>query len=162
MDTEQRVVEVVVNGERVTGDVPARTLLIHFVREVAGCTGPHVGCDTGNCGACTVLLDGKPVKSCLLLAVQAGEQQVTTIEGLQGRCPRVLREKFSEHAAVQCGYCTPGMLTNATALLERDPGADDATIRTTLKGNLCMCTGYQQIVDAISDAGKILREGESS
>jgi carbon-monoxide dehydrogenase small subunit len=109
-----------------------------------------------------VLLDGKPVKSCLLLAVQAGEQQVTTIEGLQGRCPRVLREKFSKHAAVQCGYCTPGMLTNATALLERDPGADDATIRTTLKGNLCMCTGYQQIVDAISDAGKTLREGESS
>jgi carbon-monoxide dehydrogenase small subunit len=168
MDTENRPVErdarrtdVVVNGERVTGEVPPRTLLIHFLREVAGTTGPHVGCDTGNCGACTVLLDGRPVKSCMLLAVQAGERQVTTVEGLQGRCPAVLRAKFTEHAAIQCGYCTPGMLTNATALLERDPGADEATIRTTLKGNLCMCTGYQQIVDAVADAGRTLSEEAS-
>ena len=159
MDIEQRPVEVVVNGERVVGDVPARTLLIHFVREVAGRTGPHVGCDTGNCGACTVLLDGKPVKSCMMLAVAVGEREVTTVEGLRGRCADVLREKFTEHAAVQCGYCTPGMLTSATALLERDPGADDQAIRAALKGNLCMCTGYQQIVDAISDAARTVGDG---
>ncbi|MQA03110.1 MAG: 2Fe-2S iron-sulfur cluster binding domain-containing protein [Streptosporangiales bacterium] len=152
-------VELDVNGERVAATVPARMLLVHYLREVAGCTGVHVGCDTGNCGACTVLLDGQPVKSCMLLAAQGSGQQVTTVEGLDAPCVPALRQAFTAHGAIQCGYCTPGMLTNATALLCEQPDADEESIRNALRGNLCMCTGYQQIVDAIS---AVAQQGEAA
>ncbi|MBO0826737.1 MAG: (2Fe-2S)-binding protein [Streptosporangiales bacterium] len=148
-----------VNGEDVTGEVPARMLLVHYLRENAGRTGVHVGCDSGNCGACTVLLDGAPVKSCMVLAAQASGREVTTVDGLDAPCVPALRRAFVEHAAIQCGYCTPGMLTNATALLRDDPHPDEDAIRAALKGNLCMCTGYQQIVDAVAAAAA---EGEEA
>lgn len=155
MSTEQHeTVAVDVNGERVEASVPVRKLLVHFLREQAQRTGVHVGCDTGNCGACTVLLDGQPVKSCMMLAVQASGAQVTTVDGLDAPCVPALRKAFTEHGAIQCGYCTPGMLTNACALLRDTAAPDEDEIRTALKGNLCMCTGYQQIVDAIASVAK--------
>lgn len=154
MDDNREHVAIEVNGDGVTATVPARMLLVHYLREAAGCTGVHVGCDTGNCGACTVLLDGEPVKSCMLLAAQGNGHQVTTVEGLDAPCVPELRQAFTECGAIQCGYCTPGMLTSATALLTEQPGADAAAIRTALRGNLCMCTGYQQIVDAISSVAQ--------
>lgn len=153
---QDATVTVRLNGHPVVQRVPARMLLVHFLRDVAQATGTHVGCDTGNCGACTILLDGEPVKSCMTLAVQADGCAATTIEGLSSDEANELRQRFTTHGAIQCGYCTPGMLINATALLARTPDADEATIRRWLKGNLCMCTGYQQIVDSIKSAGQVL------
>jgi carbon-monoxide dehydrogenase small subunit len=149
---------LVVNGEPRSLEVEPRTLLVHALRDGLDLTGTHVGCDTSQCGACTVLLDGLAVKSCTLLAVQAEGREVTTIEGLasDGELHPVQRA-FVEHHGLQCGYCTPGMILTAVDLLSRDPDPDRATVRHALRGNLCRCTGYEPIVDAIRAAGEALR-----
>jgi aerobic carbon-monoxide dehydrogenase small subunit len=150
-------VAVTVNGESYEREVDARRLLVHFLRDDLDLTGTHVGCDTGDCGACTVLLDGQAVKSCMLLAVQADGAEITTVEGLApngGLTP--LQRSFSQHHALQCGYCTPGMLVSATSLLERNPAASEEDIRRALQGNICRCTGYVNIVRAV----KAVADGE--
>jgi len=147
-------VSLEINGEQVELEVPARRLLVHFIRDDLGLTGTHVGCDTGNCGACTVHLDGEPVKSCMLLAVQAEGAKITTVEGLAGDGDlTALQQAFNEHHALQCGYCTPGMLMSATALLESNPSPTEEEVRVALQGNICRCTGYVNIVDAVVAAG---------
>jgi len=147
-------VSVEVNGEQIELEVPARRLLVHFLRDDLGLTGTHVGCDTGNCGACTVHLNGEPVKSCMLLAVQADGARITTIEGLAADGElTLLQRSFNEHHALQCGYCTPGMLMSATALLERTPRPSEEDVRLALQGNICRCTGYVNIVEAVVAAG---------
>jgi carbon-monoxide dehydrogenase small subunit len=145
--------ELVVNGVSRTLDVEPRTLLVHALRDNLGLTGAHVGCDTSQCGACTVLLDGRAVKSCTLLAVQAEGAEVTTIEGIarDGELHPV-QQAFVDHHGLQCGFCTPGMVLTAIDLLEQHPEADEPTIRRSLRGNLCRCTGYQPIVEAIAAA----------
>ena len=149
-----RTVSVEVNGERIEYEVPARRLLVHFLRDDLGLTGTHVGCDTGNCGACTMHLNGEPVKSCMLLAVQAEGASITTVEGLAGDGElTALQQAFNEHHALQCGYCTPGMLMSATALLERSPHPSEDEVRVALQGNICRCTGYVNIVEAVVSAG---------
>ena len=149
-----RSVSVEVNGEQIEFEVPTRRLLVHFLRDDLGLTGTHIGCDTGNCGACTVHLDGEPVKSCMLLAVQADGAKLTTVEGLAADGElTVLQQSFNEHHALQCGYCTPGMLMSATALLARNPRPSEEDVRYALQGNICRCTGYVNIVEAIVAAG---------
>ena len=149
-----RTVSVEVNGEQIEYDVPARRLLVHFLRDDLGLTGTHVGCDTGNCGACTVHLNGEPVKSCMLLAVQAEGASITTVEGLAGDGElTALQLAFNEHHALQCGYCTPGMLMSATALLARNPHPSEEDVRVAIQGNICRCTGYVNIVEAVVSAG---------
>src|SRR6266545_1679170 len=150
-------ISVAVNGETYEHEVDARRLLVHFLRDDLDLTGTHVGCDTGNCGACTVLLDGKAVKSCMLLAVQADGSQITTVEGLapDGELAP-LQRSFSQHHALQCGYCTPGMLVSATSLLEQNPTPSEDEIRQALQGNICRCTGYVNIVHAV----KAVADGE--
>jgi carbon-monoxide dehydrogenase small subunit len=147
-------VSLEVNGEQIELEVPTRRLLVHFLRDDLGLTGTHIGCDTGNCGACTVHLDGEPVKSCMLLAVQAEGAKITTIEGLaaDGELTR-LQQAFNEHHALQCGYCTPGMIMSATALLARNPSPSEDDVRVAIQGNICRCTGYVNIVDAIVATG---------
>jgi len=147
-------VTVEINGESYELEVPARRLLVHFIRDDLGLTGTHVGCDTGNCGACTVHLNGEPVKSCMLLAVQADGARITTVEGLapDGELTP-LQRAFNQHHALQCGYCTPGMLMSATALLERNPHPTEEDVRYALQGNICRCTGYVNIVEAVLAAG---------
>jgi carbon-monoxide dehydrogenase small subunit len=159
--------ELVVNGEPRLLQVEGRTLLVHALRDWLGLTGTHIGCDTSQCGACTVLVDGRAVKSCTLLAVQAARAEVTTIEGLapgggdaDGLHP--IQRAFVEQHGLQCGFCTPGMILTAVDLLSRTPDPDDATIRRSLSGNYCRCTGYQTIVDSIRAAGAALREGASA
>jgi carbon-monoxide dehydrogenase small subunit len=137
--------------------VEARLLLVHYIREKARLTGTHVGCDTGNCGACTILCDGKLVKSCLMLAVQAHQAQLTTIEGIATNGLHPIQEAFIEKFGFQCGYCTSGMILNACTLLEANPHPTEHEIREALEGNLCMCTGYQQIVDAIRYAAERMK-----
>ena len=155
-----RDIELVVNGERRSLEVEPRTLLVHALRDGLGLTGTHVGCDTSQCGTCTVLLDERAVKSCTLLAVQAAGSSVTTIEGVarDGVLGPVQRA-FVEHHGLQCGFCTPGMILTATDLLSRDPDPDERTIRHALRGNLCRCTGYDPVVAAIRAAGTELRTG---
>ncbi len=144
-----------VNGEQVEMEVPARRLLVHFLRDDLGLTGTHVGCDTGNCGACTIHLDGLPVKSCMLLAVQADGRRIRTVEGLASDGELTpLQRAFNEHHALQCGYCTPGMLMSATALLERNPHPTEEEVRIALQGNICRCTGYVNIVEAVLAASR--------
>ena len=145
--------ELVVNGERHSLEVEPRTLLVHALRNDCGLTGTHVGCDTSQCGACTVLVDDRAVKSCTMLALQAEGAEVTTIEGLarDGEL-HPLQRAFVEHHGLQCGFCTPGMILTAHDLLSRDPSPDDATIRRAMRGNLCRCTGYQTIVDSVRAA----------
>jgi carbon-monoxide dehydrogenase small subunit len=146
-------VEVAVNGERHESEVEPRLLLVHYLRDELGLTGTHVGCDTSNCGACTVHLNGEAVKSCTVLAVQADGAEVTTIEGIGGEhALHPLQEAFWEHHGLQCGYCTPGMIMAAADLLARDPDPDEHDIREALAGNLCRCTGYQNIVKAVQAA----------
>jgi carbon-monoxide dehydrogenase small subunit len=150
--------ELVVNGEPRSLAVEARTLLVHALRDELELTGTHVGCDTSQCGACTVLLDGKAVKSCTMLALQAEGCEVTTIEGLGADDElHPLQRAFVEHHGLQCGFCTPGMILTAADLLARDPDPDDTTIRHALRGNLCRCTGYQPIVEAVRAASETLR-----
>ena len=143
-------VKVEVNGELYEREVEARKLLVHFIRDDLDLTGTHVGCDTGNCGACTVLLDGQAVKSCMLLAAQADGAAITTVEGLAaGGELTPLQKAFSQHHALQCGYCTPGMLISATHLLAGNPSPTEEEIRRGIQGNICRCTGYVNIVKAI-------------
>lgn len=150
-----RTVTVTVNGDEVTREVSARKLLVHFLRDDLDLTGTHVGCDTGSCGACTIHLDGVAVKSCAVLAVQADGASVTTVEGLaDGDELTVLQQSFHEHHALQCGYCTPGMLMSATALLAENPRPSEDEVKVALQGNICRCTGYWNIVEAVVAAGK--------
>jgi aerobic carbon-monoxide dehydrogenase small subunit len=153
--TTKVAVDVTVNGQRRSLEVEPRTLLVHLVREDLGLTGTHVGCDTGNCGACTIHVDGESVKSCTVLAVQADGAEVTTIEGL-GREGDLhpLQEAFWAKHGLQCGYCTPGMIMAAADLLERNPDPTEDEIRTGLEGNLCRCTGYHNIVKAVQEAAQ--------
>jgi len=146
-------ITVNVDGMKCTDDVEPRTLLVHYLREQVGKTGTVVGCDTSNCGACTVHLDGRSVKSCNMLAVQADGHDVTTIEGLaqDGELTPV-QQAFHECHALQCGYCTPGMIMQATDLLNENPDPSEAEIRQGMEGNLCRCTGYQNIVKAVQQA----------
>jgi aerobic carbon-monoxide dehydrogenase small subunit len=148
-------INVLINGERREDEVEPRMLLVHYIREVAGLTGTHVGCESTLCGACTVLMDGKAVKSCTLLAVQADGSTVTTIEGLaRAGHYHPLQEGFWEEHGLQCGYCTPGMIMAAADLLSRNANPSDAEIRHAIEGNLCRCTGYQHIVNAIQNAAR--------
>jgi carbon-monoxide dehydrogenase small subunit len=148
-------VAVTVNGERYEREVDARRLLVHFLRDDLDLTGTHVGCDTGNCGACTILLDGQAVKSCMLLAAQADGTAITTVEGLaRDGEPTPLQRAFSAHHALQCGYCTPGMLISAAYLLEQNPNPSEEEIRRGIQGNICRCTGYVNIVKAIQAAAE--------
>ena len=150
-----RQITLSINGATHTARVECRELLIHFLREVAGLTGPHVGCETSICGACTVLLDGKAVKSCALFAVQCEGRTITTIEGLaQNGKLHPVQQAFWEEHGLQCGYCTPGMIMSTTQLLERNPSPTDDEIRHGLHGNLCRCTGYQHIVNAVRSAAR--------
>jgi len=146
-----QTISVEINGERYEQEVEARTLLVHFIRDAADLTGTHVGCDTGNCGACTVLMDGKTVKSCMLLAIQADGASIITVEGLAAADGELtpLQRAFSASHALQCGYCTPGMLISATHLLEQNPSPTEEEIRRGIQGNICRCTGYVNIVEAI-------------
>ena len=156
----KQTIRVTINGRLYEEDVEPRVLLAHFLRENIGLTGTHIGCVIGECGACSVLLDGKVVKSCLHFAVQADGREVTTIEGLakDGELNPV-QEAFVKNYAFQCGYCTPGMVMTSYALLQTNSDPSDAEIRKALAGNLCMCTGYVQIVDAVKDAAKGLKNG---
>jgi len=148
-----QVVSVEVNGTTYEREVEARRLLIHFLRDDLDLTGSHVGCDTGNCGACSVLLDGTLVKSCMLLAVQADRATIETVEGLaEDEQLSPLQQAFSDHHALQCGYCTPGMLMSATALLRESPRPSDEEIAKAIQGNICRCTGYWNIVKAVKAA----------
>ncbi len=157
---EERRITVTVNGEKRTVQIEPRLLLAHLLRQGLGMTGTHIGCDTTNCGACTVLYDGEPVKSCTMLAVQADGHEVTTVEGLG--TPSELdpvQEGFSMEHGLQCGFCTPGMMLSAKALLARDPDPDEEDVRWALSGNLCRCTGYQNIVKAVLWAAEKQRAG---
>jgi carbon-monoxide dehydrogenase small subunit len=146
-------VKVTVNGETYEREVEPRRLLIHFLRDDLDLTGSHIGCDTGNCGACSVIVDGLLVKSCMMLAVQADGAEVETVEGLaQDGELTTLQQAFSDHHALQCGYCTPGMLLSATALLRSNPHPNEEQIRRGIQGNICRCTGYVNIVEAIKAA----------
>ena len=146
-------VTVTVNGERREADVEPRTLLVYFLRETLGLTGTNVGCDTSSCGACTVLLDGESVKSCTLLAAQADGRMVTTIEGMATNgTMHPLQDAFHRNHGLQCGYCTPGMIMAAASFLKENPSPTEAEVREALAGNLCRCTGYQNIVASILDA----------
>ena len=151
----KQTIHVTINGRVYAEDIEPRLLLSHFLRENVGLTGTHVGCVIGECGACSVLLDGKVVKSCLHFAVQADGRKVTTIEGLakNGEFSPV-QEAFVKHYAFQCGYCTPGMVITSHALLKENPNPSEEEIRKALAGNLCMCTGYVQIVDAVKEAAE--------
>ena len=153
-------IELAVNGVRRSVEVEQRTLLVHALRDGLGLTGAHIGCDTSQCGACTVLLDGRAGKSCTVLAVQADDQEITTIEGLarDGEL-HPIQQAFVEHHGLQCGFCTPGMILTAVDLLSRDREPGEETIRHALRGNICRCTGYQPIVDSIRAAGAALEEG---
>ncbi len=155
-------IQVHVNGKSCQNEIEPRLLLVHYLREVLGLTGTHVGCETTLCGACTVLVDGHPVKSCTMLAVQADGAEITTVEGLTalpeaagGLHP--IQEGFWEKHGLQCGYCTPGMMLTAVGLLRENPNPTEAQIRRALNGNLCRCTGYQHIVEAVQYAAKKLR-----
>ena len=149
-------VTITVNGAPRTAEVEPRTLLVHVLREHLNLTGTHVGCDTSNCGACTVWLDGEAVKSCTVLAVQADGREVTTIEGISGNGDlHPMQRAFHENHALQCGYCTPGMVMTAIKLLEENPEPTDEEIRHGLEGNLCRCTGYENIVVAVRAASGV-------
>jgi len=150
---EKISVSLVVNGASVTASVEPRLTLADFLRHTLDLTGTHVGCEHGVCGACTVLLDGAAVRACLLLAVQLGGRQITTVEGLSPQQElSVLQQAFKRHHALQCGFCTPGLLATAHALLQENPSPTRAEIRDAISGNLCRCTGYLPVVDAIEDA----------
>jgi aerobic carbon-monoxide dehydrogenase small subunit len=151
----RKTITVKVNGEEYEREVDARRLLIHFIRDDLGLTGSHIGCDTGNCGACSVILDGVLVKSCMLLAVQADGTKIETVEGLtQDGELTALQQAFSDHHALQCGYCTPGMLMSATALLRINKRPSELEIRKAIQGNICRCTGYVNIVEAVKAAAE--------
>ncbi len=157
-------VKMTINGAAVEELVEPRTLLIHFLREKVGLTGPHIGCETSHCGACTVDLDGKSVKSCTVFAVQAEGGQITTVEGMAEADGTLsaLQEGFMQEHGLQCGYCTPGMLVRAHRLLQENPNPSDDEIRWGLSGNLCRCTGYQNIVKAVRYAADKINAGREA
>ncbi len=153
--SSSKSIQVTINGTTYEREVEARKLLIHFIRDDLDLTGSHVGCDTGNCGACSVIVDGTLVKSCMMLAVQADGATIETVEGLAAEGElTALQRSFSEHHALQCGYCTPGMLMSATALLRENPSPSEHEIKKALQGNICRCTGYWNIVDAVKAVGR--------
>jgi len=151
----KKTISVEVNGTTYEREVEARRLLVHFIRDDLDLTGTHVGCDTGNCGACSVILDGTLLKSCMILAIQADGASIETVEGLgaDGELDP-LQQAFGEHHALQCGYCTPGMLMSAKALLDENPEPTEGEIRRAIQGNICRCTGYVNIVEAIAAAAE--------
>lgn len=154
-------VTITINGEPHSADVEPRMLLVHFIREVAGLTGTHIGCDTTSCGACTVVYDGMPIKSCTMFAVQANGQSIRTVEGLApGAEMHPIQEGFYVNHGLQCGYCTPGMMMTGIALLAENPDPTEEEIRLAISGNLCRCTGYQNIVKSIQYAADKMRSGE--
>ena len=154
-------VSITVNGVEHTADVEARMLLVHFLRDELALTGTHIGCDTTHCGACTVLLDGVPIKSCTMFAVQANGLAITTVEGLARNGDlHPLQAGFKEEHGLQCGFCTPGMMLTASALLESNPSPSEPEIRRAISGNLCRCTGYQNIVKAIQYAAEAAKGDE--
>ena len=151
--------ETTVNGTPHTAEVESRLLLVHFLRETLGLRGTHIGCDTTSCGACTVLLDGVPVKSCTVFAVQAAGSELTTVEGLMdGAEHHPIQEGFHQEHGLQCGFCTPGMMVTSLALLRENPDPSEQEIRWAISGNICRCTGYQNIVKAVQYAGAKMRE----
>ena len=155
MNTNQKQINTTINGEDYTHEVEPRLLLVHYLREVAGLTGTHVGCETSLCGACTAIVDGQAVKTCTMLAVQADGADITTIEGFaQDGELHPIQEGFWERHGLQCGFCTPGMIVAAHQLLERNPNPTEDEIRHGLVGNFCRCTGYQHIVDAVQYAAE--------
>lgn len=161
MTTPMKQVQLTVNGRSYVRTVEPRTTLVDFLRDHLALTGTHVGCEHGVCGACSVLLNGEPVRSCCMFAVQADGMEVTTVEGLapeRGAMSKI-QDAFCEKHAMQCGYCTPGMLVACHALVEKNPHPDEAQIRDAIGGNLCRCTGYQQIVDAVKFATRKEEEG---
>jgi carbon-monoxide dehydrogenase small subunit len=156
----QHHIKVTINGKAYQADVEARLLLVHFLRENLNMTGTHIGCDTTSCGACTVQLNGKPVKSCTVLAVQADGAEIRTVEGLaQNGKLHPIQEAFHEKHGLQCGYCTPGMMMTSSALLEQNPHPTEDEIRHAISGNLCRCTGYMNIVKAVQYAADKMAEG---
>jgi aerobic carbon-monoxide dehydrogenase small subunit len=153
--SKEQTIAVTVNGTTYEREVEARKLLIHFIRDDLDLTGSHIGCDTGNCGACSVIVDGTLTKSCMMLAVQADGSSVETVEGLaDGDELNKLQQSFKDHHALQCGYCTPGMLMSATALLRQNPHPSEDEIKKGLQGNICRCTGYWNIFDAVKAASE--------
>jgi len=153
-------VSMKVNGKQVGGTVEPRTLLVNFIRDDLGLTGTHVGCDTGHCGACTVMVDGRTVKSCMVLAVQARGAEILTVEGLaQGDKLHPIQEAFWKNHGLQCGFCTPGLLMSGLYLLQRNPDPTDEEIRRGIEGNLCRCTGYVNVVKSVRAASKSMRKG---
>jgi aerobic carbon-monoxide dehydrogenase small subunit len=157
----QHKITLTVNGESVTREVESRTLLVHFIREQLELTGTHIGCDTTSCGACTVSLNGRPVKSCTVFAVQANQGKVETIESLaQNGKLHPLQEGFWEKHGLQCGFCTPGMIMSARSLLEKNPRPSETEIREGISGNICRCTGYNKIVEAIQYAAVKMAGGQ--
>jgi aerobic carbon-monoxide dehydrogenase small subunit len=156
-------VTLTVNGQQRSGEAEPRMLLVHFIRDVLGLTGTHIGCDTSQCGACTIIMNGMAVKSCTLLAVQAGGADITTIEGLakDGQL-HPIQEGFWEEHGLQCGYCTPGMIMTAVDLLQNNPSPTEEEIRKGIEGNLCRCTGYQNIVKSIQYAARKMGAGAAS
>jgi carbon-monoxide dehydrogenase small subunit len=152
-------IRATINGTAYEGDVDSRLLLVHWIRDVLRLTGTHIGCDTTSCGACTILVDGKATKSCTMFAVQADGRDIMTVEGLeQNGKLHPLQEGFHEKHALQCGYCTPGMMMTSLALLRRNPNPDEQEIRVAISGNLCRCTGYVNIVKAVQYAAEKMRE----
>ena len=157
------LVELEINGKKISQDVEERQLLVHFIRDDLNLTGTHVGCDTSQCGACVIHIDGKAVKSCSMLAVQANDTKITTIEGLaDGENLHPVQEAFRENHGLQCGYCTPGMITRAYRLLQENPTPTEEEVRFGIAGNLCRCTGYQNIVKAILEAATKMNEMKES
>ncbi|SDY18426.1 (2Fe-2S)-binding protein [Halobellus clavatus] len=161
--TDEREITLTVNGTEHTIEVEPRRLLVHAIREDLDMTGTHIGCDTGNCGACTVLRDGEPIKSCMMFATQADGSEILTVEGMEdlpeaGPELHPLQEGFKEEHGLQCGYCTPGMLMAGKALLDENPDPEEPEIRDAISGNLCRCTGYQNIVSSIEYAAEELEE----
>jgi len=156
-------ITVTVNGVEQSVDVEPRLLLVHLIRETLGLTGTHIGCDTTSCGACTVLLDGVPVKSCTVFGVQADGLQITTVEGLlTGGALDPIQAAFKEEHGLQCGFCTPGMMLTGKALLEKNAAPSDDEVRWAISGNICRCTGYMNIVKAIQTAGRTMAESAAS
>ena len=154
-----RPLAVTVNGQKRSAEVEPRLLLVHFLRDTLGLTGTHIGCDTTSCGACTVLVDGLPVKSCTMFAVQTQGRELMTVEGLMtGAEHHPVQTGFHEEHGLQCGFCTPGMMLSSVALLRDNPDPSESDIRWALSGNLCRCTGYQNIVKAVQHAARLMRE----
>jgi carbon-monoxide dehydrogenase small subunit len=159
MSSDRIALDINVNGEKVSGIAESRTLLSDFLRHAVGMTGVHVGCEHGVCGACTILLDGRPVRSCLMFAVQAKRHEITTIEGLaRGNEMHPVQASFRKHHGLQCGFCTPGMVLTAVDLLRRNPDQTEESVREGISGNLCRCTGYEGIVHAVLDAAGIQKK----